>query len=312
MFFLKNAEVIRNDRVGDGLYELEFRAPQIASRGEPGQFIHVEVKPHPAESLSPLLRRPFSLYGVDSRQGAISILYRIRGLGTSILARAKPGECLSVLGPLGRGFTLPAMESVTLLVGGGMGIAPLVYLADCLTRLSCKVTVLYGAETASELVALEKLEQKEVKCHVATMDGSKGYEGFVTDLLTCVHAGESASMSIEKQADLLSGSPGESHTLSSGRTLSDREANDIHRQPDIIYSCGPLEMMAHVARFADERGIPGEVSLESNMACGVGVCLGCALKLKGGNAGYAKVCSDGPVFPMDRVEFTVGEEARLQ
>ena len=268
MFFLENAEVVRNDRVGDGLYELECRAPQIAGKGEPGQFVHTEVKPHQAASASPLLRRPFSLYGADAERGVISILYRIRGLGTSLLAEVKPGEHLSALGPLGRGFTLSRAGSTVLLVGGGMGIAPLVYLADRLLKLGCEVEVLYGAETARELVALEKLEQKGAKCHVATMDGSRGHKGLVTDLLALVPAETAA---------------------------------------DMIYSCGPLEMMAHVARFAKERGIPGEVSLEANMACGVGVCLGCAVRLKASDTDYAKVCSDGPVFPMDQVEFEAGE-----
>jgi len=160
-----------------------------------------------------------------------------------------------------------------------MGIAPLVYLADRLRRLGCDVNVLYGAETASELVALDKLEQKGAKCHIATMDGSRGHKGLVTDLLASfAPIYDTASMVTGKQA----------HT-------------------DIIYSCGPLEMMAHVAQFAKERGIPGEVSLESYMACGVGVCLGCALRLRDGDAGYAKVCSDGPVFSMAEVEFGAGE-----
>ena len=269
MLCLENAEVIGNDRVGDGIYELKCRAPQIACYGQPGQFVHMEVEPGFVGSVSPLLRRPFSIYGVDAEQGVILILYRIRGSGTSILAQAEPGECLSVLGPLGRGFTLPTKGSVALLVGGGMGIAPLVYLADCLGDLDCKVNVLYGAETARELVALDRLEQAGAKCHIATMDGTRGHKGLVTDLLTWAPAGEEAST--------------------------------------VIYSCGPCEMMAHVVQFAKERSIPGEVSLESNMACGVGVCLGCATRLKAGDTDYAKVCSDGPVFPMDEVEFAAGE-----
>lgn len=272
MLLLENAEVVKNDRVGDGLYELECLAPQIACKGEPGQFVHAEIGPYQAQSVSPLLRRPFSLYGTDAKQGVISILYRIRGLGTSLLAEVKPGEHLSVLGPLGRGFTLSGQGVTALLVGGGMGIAPLAYLADRLLESGCEVNVLYGAETASELVALDKLEQQGANCHVATMDGSRGHKGPVTHLLV--------------------------------RALTERGAS---LSAGMIYSCGPLEMMAEVARFAKERGITGEVSLESNMACGVGVCLGCATRLKAGDANYVKVCSDGPVFPMDQVEFEPGE-----
>ena len=172
MVFLEDAEVLKNVRVADGIHELACRAPQIAGEGKPGQFVHMTVSPHRSTISSPLLRRPFSFYGVNAEAGTVSILYRIRGLGTSLLAEARPGEHLSMLGPLGTGFTLPSAESpvfpvestvppmkscaspvenaaspqekafskvekgvlpaksTVLLVGGGMGIAPLVYLAD--------------------------------------------------------------------------------------------------------------------------------------------------------------------------------------
>lgn len=313
MVFLEDAEVLKNVRVADGIHELACRAPQIAGEGKPGQFVHMTVSPHRSTISSPLLRRPFSFYGVNAEAGTVSILYRIQGLGTSLLAEARPGEHLSMLGPLGTGFTLPSAESpvfpvestvppmkscaspvenaaspqekafskvekgvfpaksTVLLVGGGMGIAPLVYLADSLVDMGCQVEVFYGAETCGELVALERLEQIGANCDVATVDGSAGYKGPVTDLFPF---------------------------------LPPKNA------PDMIYSCGPLEMMAHVARFAKERGIPGEVSLESHMACGVGACLGCAVRLKSTDEGYAKVCSDGPVFSIDRLEFEAGEGER--
>ena len=306
MFFLENVRVIRNDCVGDGLYELECFAPQVAGSGRPGQFVHVEVKPCSSKSVSPLLRRPFSLYGVDAERGTISILYRIRGSGTSILAQTRPEECLSVLGPLGNGFSLPDKESSTLLVGGGMGIAPLVYLADRLASLGCDVNVLYGAETASELVALERLVRTGANCHVATMDGSRGHKGLVTDLLIGTSAGESARISMDEFDQTSTGG-----FASTARSLfPNTGATGLGRKHDMIYSCGPREMMAVVAQFAKEQGIPGEVSMEAHMACGVGVCLGCACKLKSDDTGYAKVCSDGPVFPLNQVEFAVREGVR--
>ena len=294
MFHLENAQVIRNDCVGDGLYELECLAPQVAGNGKPGQFVHMEVKPCPSTSVSPLLRRPFSLYGVDGESGIISVLYRIRGSGTAILAQVRRGEHLSVLGPLGKGFSLPAKGSVALLVGGGMGIAPLVYLADRLVSSGCEVNVLYGAETASELVAQERLLQIGANCRVATMDGSRGHKGLVTDLLTSI--GEfsrklSSRFDQTSSSECLQISPDELNTTAIGRD----------RLPDMVYSCGPQEMMAVVVRFAKEHGIPGEVSMEAYMACGVGVCLGCACKLKSDATSYAKVCSDGPVFPLEQV-----------
>ena len=125
-------------------------------------------------------------------------------------------------------------------------------------------------------MALDKLQQEGAKCHIATMDGSRGYKGLITDLLTCI-------------------------------SEENQPVCQLGNKPvfDIVYSCGPLEMMAHVAKFAKERGIPREVSLESYMACGVGVCLGC-IRLRNGDASYAKVCSDGPVFSMAEVEFGAG------
>ena len=106
MVFLEDAEVLKNVRVADGIHELACRAPQIAGEGKPGQFVHMTVSPHRSTISSPLLRRPFSFYGVNAEAGTVSILYRIQGLGTSLLAEARPGEHLSMLGPLGTGFTL--------------------------------------------------------------------------------------------------------------------------------------------------------------------------------------------------------------
>ena len=111
MVFLEDAEVLKNVRVADGIHELACRAPQIAGEGKPGQFVHMTVSPHRSTISSPLLRRPFSFYGVNAEAGTVSILYRIQGLGTSLLAEARPGEHLSMLGPLGTGFTLPSAES---------------------------------------------------------------------------------------------------------------------------------------------------------------------------------------------------------
>jgi dihydroorotate dehydrogenase electron transfer subunit len=267
MFSLENVTIMKNKCVGPGLYELECFAPQVADKGEPGQFIHIEINPYEIKYPSPFLRRPFSFYEIDKKQGRVSILYRVRGEGTSIMAKMQTGEGLNVLGPLGKGFTLPTGGSKALLIGGGMGIAPLVYLADSLSQINCDITVLYGAETASELVALKALRQKGAKCFVATDDGSRGYKGPVTSILSDV--------------------------IKRNKILT----------PDIIYSCGPLEVIAYVVSFAKEQGIPGEASLESHMACGVGVCLGCALKLKPDDVGYTKVCNEGPVFSFNQLGF---------
>jgi len=241
------------------MYIMRFLAPNIAAECRPGQFLHVR----PGNSHDPLLRRPLSIYDVNQQSGYISFLYKVVGSGTELLSKIKVDDFLDLMGPLGRGFSLPEKNENTVLVGGGVGIAPLLYLARALIERRCTVKVLYGAGRAEELVAIDGLRQLEIPILTATLDGSHGFRGLVTDLLA-------------DQAQ-----PG---------------------QIDRIYSCGPEAMMASVARYAARNRIWGEVSLEEHMACGVGACLGCARRLKANDEGYVKVCKDGPVFNMDEVE----------
>jgi len=302
---LEIANVLRHDCVGPGLYELELSAPQIASAAAPGQFVHIHVRPvwggqqqpstqaQPEPPAQPLLRRPFSISGADnSASGSIAILYRVRGAGTQLLANVRPGDRLDIMGPLGRGFTLPesppppqqqpARSPHALLVGGGLGIAPLVFLANTLARNGHRVTVFYGANTAGEMQsALRRLNASgagSIQVFTTTLDGSAGPAGIVTDLLT---------------------------TEPSAAAISD---------VGFVYTCGPEPMMAAVEQFAAARRIPGEMSLETALACGAGACLGCARRLRadpGASPVYVRVCKDGPVFPFGQIELNLvacGEE----
>ncbi len=311
MPYLEIARVLRHDCVGPGLHEMECLAPRIAAAAAPGQFAHVNVHPVQgvsegtpeeralaANSAQPLLRRPLSIFDVAGRRGdadgaRITFLYKVRGAGTALLADVRPGDCLNIMGPLGSGFSLPApvpgghgdhapahagatcdRAPHALLIGGGVGIAPLVYLARALAAAGCRVTVFYGANTASEMQAVSRRlltasAEGRIEVFTTTLDGSSGRTGIVTDLLT-----------------------------------AEQSASALERI-DFVYTCGPEPMMASVERFATARGIPGEMSLETTLACGVGACLGCARRLKAnGEAGpvYARVCKDGPVFSMGQVE----------
>jgi len=210
-----------------------------------------------------------------------------------LLANVRPGDRLDIMGPLGRGFTLPesppppqqqqpARSPHALLVGGGLGIAPLVFLANTLARNGHRVTVFYGANTAGEMQsALRRLNASgagNIQVFTATLDGSAGLAGIVTDLLT---------------------------TEPSAAAISDI---------DYVYTCGPEPMMAAVEQFAAARRIPGEMSLETALACGAGACLGCARRLRtnpGASPVYARICKDGPVFSFGQVELNpapCGEE----
>jgi dihydroorotate dehydrogenase electron transfer subunit len=256
---MEKGYVIEHKQLSDKLYEIEFICPNISFECEPGQFVHIKT----GINNEPLLRRPFSLYDVDKQLGSIKLLYRIVGRGTTLMTNIKTKESIDVMGPLGKGFSVPKSPKKVLLVGGGVGIAPLVYLSRVLKKHQCSVIVLHGAGNRRQLVAFDKLREIGAEFMPATDDGSCGFKGPVTELLV-------------KKIDV--------------------------GQIDYIYTCGPEPMMAAVAEFAEEKGIPGEVSLEEYMACGVGACLGCARKLKAQDPDYKKVCKDGPVFSIKDVE----------
>lgn len=258
---VQQALIIRHREIVPGYFELEFIAPDIAREALPGQFVHIRV----TQSLDPLLRRPFGIYNVEKKIGSITVFYRVTGRGTRILSDVHTAESLDVLGPLGRPFSFPDYVRRALLVGGGVGIAPLVYLARTLCERGIRIAVLLGASTSGYLVGKDLLRRMGISYLAATDDGSEGMKGRVTDLMEKV---------LERE------------------------------QFDYVYSCGPEPMMARVTELAQHNGLEGELSLEEHMACGIGACLGCAKKVTRGNTCcYAKVCTDGPVFKIGEVSF---------
>lgn len=258
---VQQALIIRHREIVPGYFELEFIAPEIARVALPGQFVHIRV----TQSLDPLLRRPFGIYNVEKKIGSITVFYRVVGRGTKILSDVHTAEGLDVLGPLGRPFSFPEGMRRALVVGGGVGIAPLVYLARTLCERKIEVMVLLGASTSGYLVGRDVLSRMGINFMVATDDGSEGLKGRVTDLLVKV---------MDK------------------------------KKFDYLYSCGPELMMMKVTEIARRYGVDGELSLEEHMACGIGACLGCAKKVqRGDDYYYAKVCTDGPVFKIGEVVF---------
>lgn len=229
----------------------------------PGQFVMVSPGPRSAvERWDPLLPRPMAIYRLRRASGSseLEILYKVSGRGTALLAEALPGQRVRLVGPLGVGFPDPdkSGEAQPVLVGGGTGIASLFDLAArCVGSVSKPedVAVLLGARSEGELLGGQDFESLGVAFLCATEDGSRGHLGLVTELL-------------EQRLD------------------SDPQS--------IVYACGPTPMMQRCAAIASERGVQCIVSLENQMACGFGVCLGCAAPV--GPAGYALVCREGPVF----------------
>lgn len=254
------AEITRNDRLTRDTFLMEFRAPEIAAEAVPGQFVMVRT----ADGTDPLLRRPFSICRTDDRR-ICGILYRVVGRGTKILSLARPGEALSVLGPLGSGFQLPNPGTNALLVAGGIGLAPLVFLFHRLDRTEREI--LLGYRSREERIPLGPLGLEGTSLSLATDDGSEGTKGLVTDLLEAKLQREGGR----------------------GR---------------MIYACGPQPMLKEVAALTGKAGIPCQISLETSMACGLGACQGCAVSAAHGQGReYFHVCQDGPVFYAEAMDW---------
>jgi dihydroorotate dehydrogenase electron transfer subunit len=255
---LAQAPILQKSSWGD-YHLLVFRAPEIAAEAKPGQFVMIRVNDAPY----PLLRRPISLHAKEG--DALAIFFKASGEGTTLLARKHEGETLDILGPLGRGFDLeiPLAGKRAFLVGGGRGIAPLLFLGRELAAKGQAVKVLYGGRTAADLPIRDRFENAGLEMRCSTDDGTFGYRGFVTSLL---------------------------------------EAEIAECRPGALYVCGPDPMMRACAAIAAHHGLPAQISLEAIMGCGFGACWGCVHRIRqAGEAKWRKICEDGPVFPADEI-----------
>lgn len=267
-------EVVLNQKVGPEHYLMRIFVPDLAGEAKPGQFVHVRCN----GVMDPLLRRPISLHGIDYKAGTVSLLYQVAGRGTQLLAQLNTGDEVDIMGPLGNGFAIPDKVGHVLVIGGGIGVAPLFPLVQALRHYKIEQTVILGARSAEYVIGVEQLTSLGLKVEVATDDGSLGYKGFVTDLA-------------EKQIKL--------------------------SKPEYFFACGPNPMLRQLIKTAGKHGIAGQVSLEERMGCGVGACLACVCKITSDvmrrtspdtteivkDFEYKKVCSDGPVFEASEVIF---------
>ncbi|MFP5343427.1 MAG: dihydroorotate dehydrogenase electron transfer subunit, partial [Candidatus Limnocylindria bacterium] len=258
-----------------------FHAPDIANGSRAGQFIHVRT----GDDAGMVLRRPFSINTADALSGIITIHFRVIGRGTGWFTRLRPGDAVDMLGPLGSPFEVDPRSRHLLLVAGGLGIAGVRMLADEGLRDGRQVTLLFGAASAREVYPSSLLPD-EVEYVVATDDGSLGHHGYVTDLLA-----------------------------------------DYEAWADQAFACGPTPMLAALSRLAASRrqrlgvatlgrkrgggkqatiGSPAarrraflQVSMEQNMGCAVGACLGCVVMSVTGTP--QRVCREGPVFAAEEL-----------
>ncbi|MCA6080035.1 MAG: dihydroorotate dehydrogenase electron transfer subunit [Endomicrobium sp.] len=279
--FDKSCKIISNREVCTGYFELKVKADDVSKYCSPGQFFMISIA-------NVFLRRPLSVH--DVKRDTVSFLYGVVGKGTKILSEmgrtsksvfSRGGGCneIKILGPLGRGYNLtPGVSSMffpqaslslskkwsagikdisfnPVIVAGGTGIASVYFLA---AKLKKKGILYYGSRSKKDLLCLDKFKRIGWKVVVSTEDGSEGYKGYITDMLS--------------------------------KNLKDG---------DVLFACGPTPMLKKVLQIAKEKSLKGFVSLEEKMACGIGNCQGCAVKINGKSK---MVCKDGPIFGIEGLE----------
>ncbi len=283
--FLESAEILAHQAYDGAQYVLQVRAPRCAATARAGQFAHLQCAPSLA------MRRPLSIMRTDPATGRVDFLYKAVGTGTRLLAKRKPGEQISVLGPIGQPFQPDTARSRPLLLGGGVGIPPMVFLAGELLATAGRnqgfsPLVLMGSEVPfpftrqpskimvpgipdGVIAAMPLLEDLGIASRLASLQDYAGcYQGYITDLARCW-----------------------------------LEAMDERQRAQVeVFACGPHPMLAATAALAAEFDLPCQVSLEEFMACAVGGCAGCVVEVETEQGPAMKrVCVDGPVFEAQSV-----------
>lgn len=257
--FLEAAQILSHQSFDGAQHVLRLQAPECASRARPGQFVHLQCD----EMLA--MRRPLSIMRADANEGWIELLYKVIGTGTEMLANRTPGESLSVLGPIGTPFDIDSEASNALLLGGGVGMPPMIFLAESLVATGQYLpTVLLASEVpfpfhpghsriqtpilpAHVTHSMPLLEELGVPCRLASTTGYDGcFDGYITEL---------ARIWLQ--------------------SLNDKELDRLR-----LFACGPHAMLEATARLADEFNLRCQVSLEEYMACAVGGCAGCVVRVE--------------------------------
>lgn len=258
-----DCEITAHMEVAPGHYRIVLHAPELAASAAAGQFCMMEVQ----EGYYPFLRRPMCFEKIF--KDSVSILYKVEGEGTRLMARLSPGQTMNLQGPLGKPFPLDSGFDRHVFVAGGIGIAPFPALAEAIIReLGVKPEVVIAARDESILLCEDDFHQMGCKVHLATDDGSAGFHGFASELLRELGPG-----------------PGTR-----------------------VYCCGPMPMMRATHNVCQEAGASCLASLEAEMACGDGVCLGCVVEanVEIEAERMVRVCYDGPVFDTTLINWNAG------
>lgn len=254
------AVITSQTTISEGIYSLWMKFPEdadAAAEAVPGQFLSMYC-----QEGSRLLPRPISICQIREKDRMLRVVYRVAGKGTEEFSGMQPGQTVDVVGPLGNGFT--RKKGRALLIGGGIGIPPMLALAEALQQEGCQVNVVLGYRDHD--LFLKEDFGLDGRVFVSTEDGSAGTKGNVIDAI---------------------------------------QANQI--EADTIYACGPMPMLRGVKSYAEQKGIPAQISLEERMACGIGACLACVCGSKEEDAHSMvhnkRVCKDGPVFDSREICF---------
>jgi len=240
-------------------YSYTFSPYKSAKKCKPGQFVQLQI---PNSNL--FFRRPFSISSITP-DGDIELIFKIFGEGTELLANASKGDCVNLLGPLGMPFVFPKKNEKTIIIAGGVGFPPLMYLAVEMIAKGYdpkSIEFFYGGRTTDDIIEKNRIKKLGVNFHPVTEDGSFGTKGLVTK-------------------------PVEDFIHSSNTKMR-------------IYSCGPTGMLKAANALGLKYKIPGQLSLEAPMPCGVGICLGCVVLKNDGT--HARVCIDGPIFDIGEID----------
>jgi dihydroorotate dehydrogenase electron transfer subunit len=278
------ARIAFNRPISSAYRHLGVAAAGFPHTFQPGQFVMVRP-PHVAD---PLLPRAFSIYRIaptpDGAAPVVEILYKVLGRGTQYLSRMESGHEVEILGPQGNTFAVSQTIETAVLVAGGIGVPPIAALARHIRNPQSAIRnceVFLGGKTLDDILCVEDFKAAGANIRITTEDGSMGARGLITDLLEPF-----------LEAD------GNSAIRQFGNR---QEPSRPAAQPPsrlCIYTCGPPGMLAAVARLAEECGVSCQTSVEANMACGFGACMGCAVETRSSEPGphYKLVCKDGPVF----------------
>jgi len=256
----ENAFIIKKRNLRNDYYSLRFAPLTYLERCRPGHFVHILLP-----STDILFRRAFSIADVSVENKELEIIFKAVGRGTSLLASLKKGDMVDILGPLGVPFKFPRKNENIVIIAGGIGFPPLLYLVKELVKKGHepgKIEFFYGGRSTPDILDKSRIKKLGVSFRPVTEDGTMGEKGLVT-------------------------APVEKYIL----------ANKSKNMR--IFSCGPVAMLKAVDALGLKYNLPGQISIEAPMPCGIGVCLGCVVPLVKG--GHTRVCCDGPVYNLGEV-----------